>query len=85
MLWFWPSLAGVMKYLLWIALIVIVMMILRKAQGARSRRQTPPPPAERMVSCAVCQLNQPLSESLFLDGRYYCCAAHRRLAQEQND
>jgi hypothetical protein len=59
-----------MKYLLWIALIVIVMMILRKAQGARTRRQTPAPrPAERMVSCAICQLNQPLSESLYLDGR----------------
>ena len=75
-----------MKYLLWIAFILIVMMILRKAQGARSRRnaQAAQPP-ERMVSCAVCKLNQPLSESLFLDGRYYCCAAHQREGRENND
>ncbi|WP_353847451.1 PP0621 family protein [Accumulibacter sp.] len=34
--------------------------------------------AERMVPCAQCGINQPVSESLLANGRYYCCAAHLR-------
>ncbi len=33
---------------------------------------------ERMVQCAHCGVNQPISESLLANGRYYCCAAHLR-------
>jgi uncharacterized protein len=72
-----------MKYLLLLALFVIVLMFLRQAQGARTRRDASRArPPERMVSCAVCKLNLPVSESLFADGRYYCCAAHRSEAPE---
>lgn len=33
---------------------------------------------ERMVECARCGVNQPLSESILVKGRYYCCVAHLR-------
>jgi hypothetical protein len=75
-----------MKFLLWIAFVVIVLLLLRNTQGARSRRNARRArPPERMVSCAVCKLNQPVSESLCVDGRYYCCAAHQREAEERHD
>ncbi|TMQ77975.1 hypothetical protein ACCUM_2426 [Candidatus Accumulibacter phosphatis] len=34
-----------------------------------------------MVQCAHCGVNQPVSESVLANGRYYCCAAHLREAQ----
>jgi uncharacterized protein len=37
--------------------------------------------AERMVQCAHCGVNQPVSESILANDRYYCCAAHLREAQ----
>lgn len=68
------------KYLLLIALIVIVVWMWRQARATRSGEQRPAAPrdAERMVKCAYCGVNQPVSESILADGRYYCCAAHRR-------
>lgn len=67
------------KYLLLIALIVIVVWMWRQARATRSgeRRPTAPRAAEQMVKCAYCGVNQPVSESILADGRYYCCAAHR--------
>lgn len=29
-----------------------------------------------MISCAHCGIHVPKSESLLLDGKYYCCTAH---------
>ena len=71
------------KYLLWIALAAVVWWLWRKAQAARSSEQAPPAEraAERMVRCAHCGVNQPMSESLLVGERYYCCAAHRREAE----
>jgi hypothetical protein len=31
--------------------------------------------AERMVQCAHCGVNQPVSESILANDRYYCCVA----------
>lgn len=31
-----------------------------------------------MVSCAHCGVHLPKSESLLVDGKYYCCEAHSR-------
>lgn len=67
-----------MKFLLLIALFFAVLWILRKAQSARSAGRPPPARApERMVKCAHCGVNQPVSESILTHGRYYCCAAHQ--------
>ena len=67
------------KYLLLIALIVIVVWMWRKARATRSGEPgvAVPRAAERMVKCAYCGVNQPVSESTLADGRYYCCTAHR--------
>ena len=71
------------KYLLLIALAIVVWWMWRKSQAARSATQAPPVQreAERMVKCARCGVNQPVSESILAGGAYYCCAAHRRDAE----
>lgn len=75
-----------MKYLLLIVLFFFVLWILRKAQTSRSNGQPPVPrEPERMVRCAHCGVNQPISESLLAKGRYFCCAEHRREAESMED
>ncbi len=71
-----------MKYLMLIALFFIVVWALRKAQMPRSGAQSPVSrEPERMVKCAYCGVNQPVSESILTQGRYFCCAEHRREAE----
>ena len=69
-----------MKYLLLIVLVIAVLLVLRKMQGARKTNSPRPAPAasERMVVCARCGVNQPVSESILSDGQYFCCNAHRQ-------
>ena len=66
------------KFLLLIGLALFCWWAWRKAVAARG--PVPPPAgrrdAERMVQCSHCGVNQPVSESILADGRYYCCAAH---------
>lgn len=65
-----------LKYLLLIAFALVVWWLWRAAQA----RKSAPPAArlpERMVTCAHCGVNQPLSESLQVGERFYCCPAHR--------
>lgn len=73
-----------MKYLLLFALLFLVFWIMRKN---RERASTPPPPAarppERMVSCAHCGVNLPLSESVRSGDRHYCCPEHLRAEEAQ--
>lgn len=72
-----------LKYLLLLLVLIGVWWFWRQSvlkEGAR--RSTPlPPPPERMVACAHCGVNQPLSESLCVEGRYFCSEVHRRAAQ----
>lgn len=72
-----------LKYLLLLLMGLGLWWFWRKASiASRTRRETPlPPPPERMVACAHCGVNQPLSESLCVDGRYFCSEAHRQAAQ----
>ncbi len=73
-----------MKYLLFVALALVVWWLWRKTRSPSSDAIAPPPtPAEpeRMVECAFCGVNQPISESVLEQGRYYCCAAHLRQAR----
>ena len=74
-----------MKFLLLVALFLAVYLLLRKAAASRSSaRQPSPRAAERMVKCAHCGVNQPVSESILTHGRYYCCNAHRLEAESRD-
>ena len=67
------------KYLLlFFGLVVFVWWIWRKLGSARkpTRHQADRIEAEPMVQCAHCGVNQPISESIFANDRYYCCPAH---------
>ncbi len=73
-----------MKYLLLFALLFLVLWIVRKN---RERTSTPPPPAarppERMVTCAYCGVNLPLSESVHSGNRHYCCVEHQHSGESR--
>ena len=70
-----------MKYLMLIAFFVLVLLALRKAgrvrAGVKPIAEREP---ERMVVCAYCGVNQPLSESIVSSARYFCCVEHQRAA-----
>ncbi|MFT3847531.1 MAG: PP0621 family protein [Propionivibrio sp.] len=76
-----------MRLLIVFVLFGIVWWLLRRMAAARSiqreRRAVREP--ERMVTCAYCGVNQPVSESLQVDGRYYCCLEHRHAATPTDD
>jgi len=76
-----------MKYLLLLALFLFVLWMLRKIGTSRSGAQPPPDSraSEQMVKCAHCGVNQPVSESILTNGRYFCCSAHRFEAESQDD
>ncbi len=72
------------KYLLLIVLAGIAWWLWRKSRVSDSSAQPPVPrAAEYMVKCSHCGVNQPISESILADGRYYCCAAHRRISESE--
>jgi uncharacterized protein len=61
----------------WILILVVVavfFILLRKKSAPRARGDDLP---ERMVECARCGVNLPISESLRARDRYYCCEEHR--------
>jgi len=68
------------KYLLLIGLVWVVWWLWRKSRMSSradaASRSTVQREAERMVQCTRCGVNQPVSESILVKGRYYCCAAH---------
>ena len=70
-----------MKLFLWFALGVLLFWWLRRGRRPEAlRRQPPERPVERMVHCAQCGVNHPVGESVAVDGRYFCCKAHRQAA-----
>ena len=75
------------KFLLLVALLGVVWWFWRNASQPRpGARPEPGAPreAERMVCCARCGVNQPVSESIFAHGLYYCGAAHLREARSDD-
>lgn len=75
-----------MKYLFLIALFFFVLWIFRKAKASRSGMRPPTPRApERMVKCSYCGVNQPVSESILVHGRFYCCVAHQHEVESVDD
>ena len=76
-----------MRFLIVFALFGIVWWLLRRSAVARlsQRRQWASREPEQMVTCAHCGVNQPVSESVLVDGRYYCCQEHGRAAAPTDD
>ncbi|HZX32768.1 MAG TPA: PP0621 family protein [Rhodocyclaceae bacterium] len=70
------------KYLVLLVVIAVVWWRWRESARPSATVSRPQPPAERMVACAYCGVNQPLSESLAVEDRFYCCDAHRRNGEE---
>lgn len=67
-----------MSRLIFIIVIVALVYLLLKSYRKQPPRQDEPGRTQDMVSCAHCGINLPKNESLFVDGKYYCCAAHSR-------
>ena len=67
-----------MKLFVWFALGVLVFWLLRRWRRPEAGRSAPAErPAERMVRCAYCGVNQPVSESIAVDDLHFCCEDHR--------
>jgi hypothetical protein len=63
------------------------LSFLRKGKivRARSRSKASEKVAENMVKCDYCGVNHPVSESILLDGRYYCSRLHSRKIEAADD
>ena len=74
-----------MKYLIFLMVALVVFWGVRKCR--RDRSSVPPPAerdAERMVRCEICALNVPQSESVCVQGRFFCSLAHAEAATKGN-
>lgn len=67
-----------MSRLIFIIVIIALVYWLFKSYRKKVLKQEEPPRTQEMVGCAHCGINVPKNESLFVDGKYYCCAAHSR-------
>lgn len=70
------------KLLIIIAVIALVYWIL-KSYGKSLSRSRPAPGGEDMVRCAQCGVHLPKSESLTVQGSFFCSDAHRLLHQQK--
>lgn len=69
-----------MKYLILLIFVYVVVSLVRRAARSGRKQEKGARPPESMVTCSFCGVNQPISESLLIDGRYYCCENHQREA-----
>jgi uncharacterized protein len=67
-----------MSRLIFIIVVIALVYWLFKSYRKQLPKQDEPHKTQDMVSCAHCGINLPKSESLFVDGKYYCSAAHSR-------
>lgn len=76
-----------MKYFLLIGVFFAALWIWRRVNACRSVIQPPPVSRapEKMVKCAYCGVNQPVSESILAGGRYFCSIPHRQQAEFLDD
>lgn len=66
-----------------LVLLAALWLILHFVRRALRRHRRPEDGASstgpaRMVACALCGTHVPESEAVCVDGRTYCCEAHRR-------
>ena len=67
-----------MSRLIFIIVIIALVYWLFKSYRKQPPEQDKPPKTQDMVSCAHCGIHLPKNESIFVDGKYYCCTAHSR-------
>jgi len=78
-----------MKYFILLVVVLAVLWYWRHSRSddapARPKRGAgAKAPPQDMVQCPVCSVHLPRSDALpGPDGRLYCCAAHRLLAQDK--
>jgi uncharacterized protein len=66
-----------MRQALLVLLVIVVLVFLRKKATPRDSGRAPEGNVpERMVECAHCGVNLPISESVRARGRHYCCEDH---------
>lgn len=76
-----------MKFLLVISVVLVAFWIWRNNRQNERKDDAPPSarpqqPTARMVACSHCGTHVPESERLTGRKGVYCCAEHRRLAQD---
>ena len=68
-----------MKYLLLVSVVLVLWWVWKKRTDQSADGVVPKErPPEKIVECAHCGVNHPLSESLTEGEANYCCAAHRQ-------
>lgn len=67
-----------MSRLILIIIIIALVYWLLKSYSKQAPKQDEPAKTQDMVSCAHCGVHLPKNESLLVEGKYYCCAAHSR-------
>jgi uncharacterized protein len=65
-----------MSRLFIIVAIVAVIYWLFKSYSRQAPKQDASPQTQDMVACVHCGVNLPKSESVLVDGKYYCSTAH---------
>ncbi len=53
----------------------------KRIQKQAQKKQDKSSRIETMVSCALCDLHVPQDEAVQAQGKYYCCAEHRKRAE----
>ena len=59
-------------------IVVLVYLLLKSFRGQRAQKEESSATPQDMVACDYCNVNLPKSESVALNGKYYCCEAHSR-------
>jgi len=72
-----------MSRLIMIIVIIALVYLLLKSYRNQPPKQDDTRATQDMVSCAHCGVHLPKNESLLVDGKYYCCAAHSRNQAEK--
>jgi uncharacterized protein len=67
-----------MSRLIFIIVIIAAVYYLLKSYSKNTPPQKEAPKTQDMVSCAYCGVHLPKSESLQVNGKFYCCEAHSR-------
>ena len=67
-----------MSRLIFIIVIIALVYWLLTSYRRKHHKPDEAPKTQDMVSCAHCGVHLPKSESVFADGKYYCCSAHSR-------
>ena len=77
-----------MGAVLGVIFLMVALVVFWGVRKCRRDRSSVPPPAgrdaERMVRCEICALNVPQSESVCVQGRFFCSLAHAEAATKGN-